>query len=162
MIEVETALYNYLKSDTGKDNHGIWLDSTDQRTYAAMLGATASDIHKHLIPTRQPQVIEDNLPIVSFYTIDMPINSKYPDFKNISIQIDIYSDDVTMVELKKIARRHFQLLDNHTISTSLPLLGIWRHAGELQTLLSLPNLRCYTQRFVVPVKRYFAETGKKK
>ena len=162
MIEVLTALYGYLKADTGKDADGNWLDSSDTRTYAVMLGTTAALIHKHLIPTRQPQLTNDNLPIVSFYMIGMPVNSVAQEFKDATIQIDIYSNDTTLVENLKIARRHFQLLENHIISSDLPWLGVWRHSTELQMLLSNPNLYCYSQRFIVPVKREFAETRKKK
>jgi len=117
MIEILTALYGYLKADTGKDADGDWLDSSDQRTYVAILGTDAANIHKRLVPSRQPQLTDENLPVVSFYMIGMPVHSTAPEFKNATMQIDIYTQDATLVENLKIARRHFQLLEDHIISS---------------------------------------------
>lgn len=163
MIEVLEAVYNYFKNDDGKDANGNWLDDYDHRTYLEILNTDTGNFHKHLIPVRQPELVEENLPIVSFYTVNMPTNKLSPFFKDISVEFDIYTKDATLEGNLKTAKRHFQLLEGKIRPVSnFPYIGRWYHLTEMQLVLANPNIYCYAQRFVTVIKREFLTTGKKK
>jgi hypothetical protein len=162
MKEVLEAIYDYFKNDDAKDDKGNWLDDYDHRTYLELLNTDMDNLHKHLIPTRQPEVIQANLPIVAFYIIDMPLHRLSPFFKDITVEFDIYTNDTTLEQNLDIAKRHFQLLEKKVLSTNLAYLGKWYHQTEMSLLLSNPNLYCYAQRFVAVVKREYLITKRKK
>lgn len=170
MIEVLQALYNYLKNDNGKDSKGNWLDDYDHLTYLQLLSTDANNFHKHLIPAKQPEILDENLPIVSFYIAGMP-PTRWLDrfFKEITVDFDIYTNDNTLEQNLKIAKRQFQLLEDKIIPISyfsypnqLPYIGKWHHLTEMSSVLVNPNLFCYTQRFVTAVKREFLVSKRKK
>ena len=163
MIEVLQALYNYLKNDNGKDSKGNWLDDYDHKTYVELLSTDVNNIHKHLIPAKQPDILDENLPIVSYYSSSTPhlILSRF--FKDIIVDFDIYTKDNTLEENLKIARRHYQLLNEKIITIdNFPYIGRWYWMTEMQTVLANPNLYCYTQRFITVVKREFLVTKRSK
>jgi len=164
MTEVLQALYEYFRDDDGKDVKGNYLDDYQHITYKALLGATAANFHKHFVPSRQPQLLKDNVPVVAFYTVSMPPHNLAPIFNIITVEFDIYTDDPTLFTNTKIAQRHYQLLQEKIIPTpvTLPYLGKWHHQTEMQLLLNNPNFFCYAQRFIVAVKREFSETKRKK
>lgn len=164
MTEVLQAIYEYLKNDSGKDAKGNYLDDYQHITYKALLGADDTNIHKHLVPTRQPQLMKENMSMVAFYITSMPPHNIAKIFNIITVEFDIYTDDPTLSINTKIAQRHYQLLQKKIIPTqvTLPYLGKWHHQTEMQLLLNNPNFYCYAQRFVVGVKREFLETKRKK
>lgn len=163
MLEVLQAIYDYFKNDDAKDNKGNWLDDYDHRTYKEILNADINSFHKHFVPTRQPELIETNMPLVAFYAIDMPSHSRLDRFfKVLTVEFDIYTNDSTLEENLKIAKRNFQLLEGKILDAPLPYLGKWHHQTELQLFLTIPNFYCYAQRFTTAVKREYLVTKKKK
>ena len=151
MIEILTAIYNELANDNGKDSKGNWLDDYDHRTYVEILG---TPLYKHLVPVKQPELMKENMPIVSFNLSSMPTHRLSPLFKDFVLDFDIYTHDNTFAENLKIAKRHFQLLEGEVISVpELPYIGKWRHITEMQMALLNPNFFCYSQRFMTVIKR---------
>lgn len=155
------AVYDYFKNDDAKDDNGNWLDDYDHRTYCEILGTTADELYKHLVPVRQPEILEENLPIVSFHTSIR--QSRFgPYFKEITLDLDIYTEDNTLEENLKISKRHFQLLESKILSVNLPYLGKWHLIAEMPLVLMNPDLFCYSQRFITILKREFLVTKRKR
>ena len=151
MIEILTAIYNELENDNGKDSKGNWLDDYDHRTYVEILG---TPLYKHLVPVKQPELMKENMPIVSFNLSSMPTHRLSPLFKDFVLDFNIYTHDNTFEENLKIAKRHFQLLEGEVISVpELPYIGKWRHVTEMSMPLLNPNFFCYSQRFMTVIKR---------
>ena len=151
MIEILTAIYNELANDNGKDSKGNWLDDYDHRTYLEILG---TPLYKHLVPVKQPELMKENMPIVSFNLSSMPTHRLSPLFKDFVLDFNIYTHDNTLEENLKIAKRHFQLLEGEVISVpELPYIGKWRHVTEMSMPLLNPNFFCYSQRFMTVIKR---------
>ena len=167
MTEILAAIYNKLKNDNGKDSNGDWLDDYDHRTYVEILGTTETDLYKHLVPVKQPELLKENSPIVAFNVSNMPTNRLSVLFKDFVLDFDIYTDDTTFEENLKIAKRHFQLLEGEVTpvgsltAAELPYIGKWYHVTEMSVPLLNPNFFCYSQRFMTVVKREKLLTRKK-